>query len=256
MITQSAKIKMQNYSAKLKRILILSFGFALFTFSFALDCQALSNPQAKITETIRNYIYTKNPDWAGLKLTIELKYVNNLDRLLAGFPDKANFVIVDTYKSFRPVGNVIFPIKVSDQKVSKKIFVRAKVSVYDDVVVAQETISRREKIDQSKLLLEPRDIAMMPTGFYRKPTDLDGKEGGTSIPKGSTIYEWMVKKIPIARNGDSVAVVVKSENLAVRRNGVLLMDGNAGQIVKVRLPNAKDSLEGVLISPDLVEVTL
>jgi len=246
----------KRQTTKFKNVLRLIVCGCLVVCSWQFEVMALSNPAARITKTIENYIYAKNPAWTGLELTIELKYVNNLDKLLAGFSDEAKFGIVDTHKSFRPVGNVIVPIMVSGSEGSKKIFVRAKVAVFDDVVVAKETISRREKIDESKLLLEKRDLAMMPEGFCRKLTDLDGKEAKTSIPKGSTIYEWMVKKIPIARNGETVTVVVKSENLEVKKKGVLLEDGDAGQTVKVKLPNAKDSLEGVLISQNLVEVIL
>jgi flagella basal body P-ring formation protein FlgA len=219
---------------------------------------ALDDPEAKIAKVIEDYVIATYPDWAGLEIRITFKYADRLFEGLRALEGEVEFKIAEVYTNLKPVGNVIFPIEVSAGEESRKVFVRAKVEVFKKVVVAARHIKRGTMISLDDVKLEERDIAMFPQSYY---ADLEGvllKETKTSVPRNSTIFEWMIKEIPLVRRGDEVTILVKGPNLLVRTTGMALEDGYEGKWLKVKVAgkDAKDSLEGRLISSNEVEVIL
>jgi flagella basal body P-ring formation protein FlgA len=219
---------------------------------------ALDDPEAKIAKVIEDYVIATYPDWAGLEIRITFKYADRLFEGLRALEGEVEFKIAEVYTNLKPVGNVIFPIEVSAGEESRKVFVRAKVEVFKKVVVAARHIKRGTMISLDDVKLEERDIAMFPQSYY---ADLEGvllKETKTSVPRNSTIFEWMIKEIPMVRRGDEVTILVKGPNLLVRTTGMALEDGYEGKWLKVKVAgkDAKDSLEGRLISSNEVEVIL
>jgi len=236
----------------------------------ANPCPAMDNPEKELTKVIENYVkenYVKEkyPDWADLDIQVSFKFADKVFNMLREFEGKVDLAILPTYKDFKPIGNVIFPIEVSSgdflKKVFvKKVFVRAKVSVFKDIVVAAKKIKRGGKIEADLLTLQKRDIAMLPQKYFTEMIEVKNSEAKTTIPKNSTIFAWMVKEIPLVRRGDKVTIVLKGPNLLLKTRGVLLEDGYKGKTVKVRpqigSSKTKTILDGLLISDNLVEVKL
>ena len=224
--------------------------------SWQFEVRALESTETKIKEAIECHVLTTYPEWIGLDIEIEVKNIDRIAGLLNRFSDKADLEIIKTDRVARSVGNVIFPIRVSEGEAAKKIFVRARVAVLAKVVVAATTIRRRRIIEPDLVKLDLRDIARLPQNYFAKVAAVIGKESKTTIPKGSTIYEWMIKDSPLIRNGDKLMILVKGPSLLVKSRGRALMDGYLGQAIRVRAENSKEILNGILVSPDKVEVIL
>ncbi|MBU0502109.1 MAG: flagellar basal body P-ring formation chaperone FlgA [bacterium] len=237
----------------MKKLFVLTFCLICFSTTAA---RAMATAEAAIIEEIKKYVLTTYPDWLGLEIKVGLKNSDRIKLGLEEFEDQANIEILETYKTFRPIGNVIFPIKVVDSKQEKKIFVRAEVEVFGDLVVAAASISRRQIIVPDLVKIDKRDIALLPQKYFTNLDQVIGKEAKTVIPKGSTIYEWMIKDIPLVHNGEKLMILVKGPNLWVKTRGVSLMDGYLGKMIKVKAENSQETLEGVLVAPDKVEVEL
>ncbi|MFC1540714.1 flagellar basal body P-ring formation chaperone FlgA [Candidatus Margulisiibacteriota bacterium] len=225
---------------------------------FSASAFALEDPEAKIAKVIENYVIATYPDWADLEIRVTFKYADRLFERLRALEDGAKFKIADVYRDLKPVGNVIFPIDVTAGGETKKIFVRANIEVFKKVVVAARQIKRGTLISLDDVMLEDRDIAMLPQSYH---ADLDRvllKETKTSVPKNSTVFEWMIKEMPQVRRGDELMVLIKGPNLLVRTTGYALEDGYDGKWLKLKIKgkDAKDSLEGRLISSNEVEVIL
>jgi flagella basal body P-ring formation protein FlgA len=231
----------------------------VFLCSFlCVPALALDDPEAKIAKVIEDYVVAAYPDWAGLEIRVTFKYAKKLFEKLGVLEGKVEFKMAEVYRELKPVGNVIFPIEVRAGGDTQKIFVRARVEVFRKVAVAARRIRRGTVISLDDVSLEERDIAMLPQSYY---TDLEGvllKETKTSVPRNSTIFEWMIKEIPLVRRGDRVMIVVRGPDLLVRTSGLALEDGYEGKRLKVKVAgkDAKDSLEGRLISSNEVEVIL
>ncbi|MFH1683846.1 MAG: flagellar basal body P-ring formation chaperone FlgA [Candidatus Margulisiibacteriota bacterium] len=237
-------------------ICLLVIVWLLFLGNWDLPAEALDNPEAKLADVVEDYVLTAHPDWIGLDMRVTFKFADKIFASLKNINDKAEFKIVDVYKDFRPVGNVIFPIKITGDSINRKVFVRAKVEVFKPVVVSAKKIKRGETIVEEDVAVEERDIAMLPEKYFKDQIMVIGTEAKTTIPKNSTIFSWMVKEVPLVHRGDNVAILVKGENLLIKTEGAVLMDGYLGKEVKVKRKDSKKSVEGILISSDEVEVTL
>ncbi|MFC1511525.1 flagellar basal body P-ring formation chaperone FlgA [Candidatus Margulisiibacteriota bacterium] len=222
----------------------------------AVSVSALNNPEAELNKVIEDYIITQQPNLAGLEIRVTFKYADRIFDSLRGLSGEPEFRIVQTDKDFKPVGNVIFPIEVTSGQTARKIFIRAKVEVFKDIVVAKKRIKRGQTIGQADLSLEARDIAMLPQKYFAKLDNVIGSETKTNIPKNSTLYEWMVKEVPLVRRGDTLAVLVKAPNLLIKTQGQALSDGYLNKKMKVKREDSKTAIEGILISAKEVEVNL
>lgn len=255
---QRSKLKTNSRSKvpKFKSFWILSLGFWILSFGFTLPSYALDDPEAKIAKVIENYVIAKYPNWAGLEILVTFRYADKIFEELRGLEGEVDFKIVEVYKDFKPVGDVIFPIEVSSGEFSKKIFVRTQVEVLKKIVVAKKNIKRGEKIEAKDLTLAERDIAMLPNKYFEDLDQVANSLAKTTIPKKSIIFEWMIKEIPLVHRGDEVTILVTAPNLLVKTKGVALEDGYRDKKVKVKRKNSKKTLEGILISENEVEVKL
>jgi len=232
-------------------LLVICLIVTLFNSAWALD-----NPEAKVTRVIEEYIVAANPDFTGKEIKVTFKFADKTFARLREYDEDINLKIVDVYQDFRPVGNVIFPIEVSRGETSKKFFIRTKVEVFKKIVVANNKIKRGKVINEDDLVLEKRDIAMLPQKYFEEPLLVANNEAKTTISRNGTIFEWMIKKVPLVHRGDEVAINVVGSDLLVKSAGVILMDGYLGESVKVKRKNSKKTVEGVLVSADVVEVNL
>jgi flagella basal body P-ring formation protein FlgA len=230
-------------------------GFILLLLALAAFCcgevDALNDPAGKLGQVVKDYVISVNPDWRALDIRVEFKFA---DKTLAGLQklsDRTKFKVVDVYRNFNPVGNVIFPISVLDGEREQKFFLRAKVEVFAPVIFARRMIKRGEVISVDALGREERDIALLPKGFFTDSSQLLGNESSTMIPENSTVFRWMIRAVPLVRKGDTVRLIVKGEGFTVKALGTALMDGYLAQPIKVKRQGAvggQGVLEGTLVS--------
>lgn len=243
-------MKIRNPRSEIRKIIIIAI-LLISSTVFALD-----NPEGKVTKVIEDYIIAANPDFSGNAIRVTFKFADKTFARLREYDEDVNLRIVDVYQDFRPVGNVIFPVEVSKGETSKKFFIRTKVEVFKKIVVANNKIKRGAVIQEEDLAVEERDIAMLPQKYFEELVLVANNEAKTTISKNGTIFEWMIKKIPLAHRGDEVAINVVGSDLLVKSLGVILMDGYLGENVKVKRKGSKKTVQGVLVSADLVEVNL
>ena len=224
----------------------------------ALASFALENPDQKITQVIQDFVTAKNPEWGNLKITVDLKNRDKIAEMLKDVPEDAGLKIVQLFDDFKPIGNVIFPIQISNASGEAliKIFARAKVEIFKEMVCSANQISRGQRIEMADLKLEERDVALLPNQYYSDLVQVISSEAKTIIPKNSTIFGWMIKEIPMIRRGTQVRLVVKADNLLVKAQGVALEDGYLNKEVKVKRSESNKILIGLVSSPGEVEVNL
>jgi len=231
---------------------------SLLIVNWLLPARALDNPEQVLSEVIEDYVMTKYPDWIGYDIKITFKYAGKIFDSLRELEGEIDFSVIEVYRDFKAVGNVIFPILVSTADSSRKIFVRARVEVFKNIVVAQRRIKRGEEITDEDVVLESRDIAVLPQKYFEDIVYVANTEAKTTIPRNSTIFEWMIKEIPLVHRGDTVAVLITAPNLTVKTKGMALEDGYLGKKIKVKVKRkeSENRLEGRLVSSSEVEVKL
>jgi len=236
----------------------LSLIILSLVLGFAFSALALQNSEEKIGQVIQDFVSAKNPEWGQLNIVVDLKNGEKIADLLRDIPEDASLKIVQVFDDFNPIGNVILPIQVSDASGEAliKVFARAKVEVFKQVVCSAKQINRAQKIEIEDLKLEERDIAMLPNQYYSDLMQVISSETKTIIPKNSTIFGWMVREIPMIRRGSQVKLVVITDNLLVKAEGVALEDGYLNKEIKVKRNQSGKILAGLVNSPEEVEVNI
>lgn len=215
---------------------------------------ALDNPEQKLDEVIKKYIITIYPDWTADELKISYKFTGETLYNLKGLPADVKIKVLDLYKDFKPVGNVIFPLEISNGAITKKILVRAKVEIYKNIVVAGKYIKKGKVLDLADFKMEGRDIALLPPKYFLNEYQLLGKEAKIGIPANSSIFDWMIGDLPIIKRGSELQVKVAGGGLMVKAKAESLEDGYLNSLIKVRLINSKQTIKALVVSSSEVEV--
>jgi flagella basal body P-ring formation protein FlgA len=237
-----------------KKILIVLFLVSLACNS-VYGAYVANDPQSKMTSAIINYLVTKDPSYAGKKIDVTYKYAEKVFRDLKYRKGKIAFSIAELYPDFMPIGNIIIPVQVIEDDVQKeKIFLRAKVSIFDRIVVAKKRLQRGDVISSNEAGMEERDIAVLNPDIIRDYGLAYGKEVKTFVPLGNPVYGWMIKEKPMVKKNEKVKIISGTDSIVVSADGVALGDGDMGAEVKVKNADSEKELIGVVTGTGEVTV--
>jgi flagella basal body P-ring formation protein FlgA len=234
-------------------ILFLLIGLAV---GVSLPGWAMDNPEQKVTDTIKSYIVNKYPNWPKEEISLTFKMAESVFAELKTLSENASLEVIEVYPDFKPVGNVVFPIKVAFGIESKKVMVRAKVEVVRNIVAAAKLIKKGKVIEPADLKIDLRDVALLPQKYFVSNDPLVGQEAKISIPENSTIFAWMVGAVPLVHRGNPVTLVVSAPGLTVKTKAEAQEDGGLGSEIKVKRIDSRKIVAGKIISANEVEVKL
>jgi len=209
----------------------------------------------KISKTIISYLIEKDPSLASKKIEISFKYADRVFKELKYRKGKVMFSVAELYPDFKPLGNMIVPIQVSVDDVQKeKLFLRTKISVFDNIVVAKKRFKKGDVFTVSDVALESRDIAALSSSAIYNLDNIIGKESKTYIPLGNAIYDWMVKDHSLVKKNEKVKISLRTSNVTIETQGMSLEEGLLGQEVKVK--NLDSGKELICLITGTGEVTV
>lgn len=112
-----------------------------------------------------------------------------------------------------------------------------KVDFTLPVLVASRDVSRGERLSE----LRTDDVAFtsVKPGFLQKTDKLDGYIASRKITAGTVINENLVKKASVFRRGQPVTIVVQSDTVLLRTNGIALENGHINDIIRVQKENGR-----------------
>jgi len=123
-------------------------------------------------------------------------------------------------------------IKIScDESTPWKIYLSAKVEITKAILIAKNTISKGEKLDESNV-----ELAYIATNKIRgdKLTDtriIFGAKAKKRIAQGRAISK---KSICLVCKGDVVTIIASSKSFSIKTQGVALSSGNINEQIRVR----------------------
>ena len=235
------------------RKIISSVTFFLLLISFAL---ALDSTDKKVSETLKDYIVSKYSQYSRDEVKISFKYAESTFDKLKSMGSDIKIEVLDGYPEFKPLGSVVFPLKVTGGQEEEKIFLRAKVEVLKKVAAAAKFIKKGKIVESGDLKVEERDVALLPNKYFTDLGAIISKESKLSIPANSTIFSWMVGDQPLIRRGSTVTVLVTGPGLAVKTKGEAQEDGYLNDEIKVKRIDSKKIILARVISPAEVEVKI
>jgi flagella basal body P-ring formation protein FlgA len=137
-----------------------------------------------------------------------------------------------------------------------RIHLPIEVDVFDDVLVAQRPFSRGQKIDDSMLKYEKRNISLLNQGYFTQINDLKHTESRRNLKRGSVLTQNNTRPSEMVKSGQTVTLILDYKGINIRTSGKALQSARMGQIVKVRNSKSQKIVEGIVAGEGLVKVNL
>lgn len=153
----------------------------------------------------------------------------------------------------RRTGNMTVGVRCVDEK-SWSIYVPVKVNYYEQVVVAKRPLQRGKIINKDDVFLEKKNISYHADSYFTSVEDVIGRELVHSLQMGYVLGNRNLKLPVLIKRGQQVTLMAQSNNYEIRMEGEAMMDGSAGERIKVRNTRSKRVIEGVVKSSKIIYI--
>lgn len=138
----------------------------------------------------------------------------------------------------------------------KKLYVKAKVEVFDEVVVAKNRISRGEKIAKEDLTAITKNVSTAKIGYQSKQNLVVGQQAKRDIYANETVSKSLVESPILIKKGTPVKLIYKTKSMQLTNIVKALKPGKKGEIIPVRTLKGSKTIYAVVIDSNSVEVAL
>jgi len=152
-------------------------------------------------------------------------------------------------------GNTTIGVSCSDGK-PWKLYVPARIELIDRVLIASHHLPRGSRIQSTDLDYGEFDLATLNRGYFTDQQRLIGKVLRQAVMAGRVINPQIISNPKLIQRGEGVTILAVSGGLEIRMKGKALMDGSAGELIKVKNIKSRRIVEGEVVAPGLIKVRL
>jgi flagella basal body P-ring formation protein FlgA len=138
------------------------------------------------------------------------------------------------------------------QRSSWSLMLNANIEVWRDVVVLRDHLSRGQKVKNSSVVLQQRNIGNLRRGYYTEINGIIGNVSKRSLKAGTAISPGMIDLPIIVKRGQTVTLRAERPGFAVNMKGLALRKGRKGDRIKVENSNSSRVLFGTIVDSDIV----
>ncbi len=136
----------------------------------------------------------------------------------------------------------------------KTVAATADVAAYIEVAVLRNPVARGERIERNDVSVTRRDVADFPGGIITWTEALIGRTPKRDLALGSMVRHADLEQKADAQRNQPVTLLIRSGSLRVTSPGVLRKDAQVGDLVEVVSTATNETVYGVLVSDDVVEI--
>jgi flagella basal body P-ring formation protein FlgA len=134
------------------------------------------------------------------------------------------------------------------------IFTSAVIKVYENVIVLSRPIQRGEIITRQHLAIEKKDVSKLRGDFVTQVKQIENKQATRYTPAGAILGLRSFIEPRLIKRGDKIIISAIQPAFAIRMNGVAMMDGIKGQLIRIKNENSGRIINATVIEPGLVSV--
>lgn len=153
------------------------------------------------------------------------------------------------------IGNTSVRVRCST-RINWTLYVPVTIKLFRPIMVAATTLVRGEELQISDYTLDERDVSNIVNGYITSPDEYHGYLIKRPIRIDQVITPHMLQIPKFVHKGERVLVLAETGSLQVRSSGVALEDGIRGDIIRVRNSASKRIIEGRIVSPGVIRITL
>ncbi|MGR9115548.1 MAG: flagellar basal body P-ring formation chaperone FlgA [Gammaproteobacteria bacterium] len=205
-------------------------------------------PHAAIYKTVKDYV-TGNIDTSS---DYEIN-IAPLDTRL-NLPD-----CTDHLEAFNPsnhsleAGRLSIGVRCSNSS-KWSIFTSVTLKIYADVVVLSQPVRRGQLLTRQHMSLETRDIAKLRNGYIERIAMAVNKQATRNMAAGTVLTPGLVAEPTLIKRGEKITISAGTSSFDIRMQGLALMDGIKGQLIRVKNVSSGRTIAGKVVKPGLVSV--
>jgi len=123
-------------------------------------------------------------------------------------------------------------------------------------LVTRRALPRGAPLGPDDVQLVERDVARLHQGYLDDPSDIEGMQLKRPVTAGTVLTGSLIQAPRLVKRGQRVTLEARTGAVAVRMAGEAVSDGSRGQRIRVRALDSRRIVEGVVVSPGVVKVTL
>ena len=139
---------------------------------------------------------------------------------------------------------------------SWKLYVSVNIKIIKPVVTIKHAVTRNSVLQASDLLLEDKDISGLHRGYYSDIKQLVGKLVKNSLKSGLVVTPGHVKNPLAVKKGTTVIILADAGGIQVNMKGKAMKSGAIGDWIPVQNLSSKRKIEGRILRPGVIQVTL
>lgn len=224
-------------------LVILALALVFFTPGHAEQkFQSLDSIYELVKDTVAQNINTAEYEISVLPLDSQLKLPECTEPLEA-------FTTTDLIKAGRT------SIGVRCNGVKKwSIFTSAVIKIYETVIVLSRPVQRGEIITRQHLAIEKRDVSKLRGDFVTQVEQVENKQAARYTQAGAILgLRSFIEPLLIKRR-DKIIISAIRPAFTIRMNGIAMMDGTKGQLIRIKNENSGRIINATVIEPGLVSV--
>ena len=137
-----------------------------------------------------------------------------------------------------------------------KVYVPVNVIVTRAIAVAADNLPRSHVLTKADLRFESRDVSRLRSGYIGNADTAVGRRLRAPLLAGSVITPAMLEVDAVVRRGQTVTLSAGQGRFAINMSGIALMDGALNQRIRVENASSGRVVEGIVRSPERVEILL
>ncbi|SDS67654.1 flagella basal body P-ring formation protein FlgA [Halopseudomonas xinjiangensis] len=155
-----------------------------------------------------------------------------------------------------PVGRVTVRVSCESDEARWRLFVPAKVSLFEQVLVTRRPLARHEVIQPTDMALLERDVGLLGDQYLTDPAQALGKRAKRQLPGDTVIGSNHLENDEVVKRGDKVVISAANSQISVRMPGEALQAGTVGSQIRVRNTRSGRVVTARIIAPGQVEVAM
>lgn len=223
---------------------------AVFCLAMPVSAQPTAvEPTQKLLQTAKQFITAQLSEYK--KLNIQFGYIDARlrlprcsDNLQGYFPDQG-----------ATVGSTLVGVQCNG-RAPWKVVIPVQIHAYATVVAAREPLSKDTLLQSADLYLVEKELSNRYGGVYTKLADVSGMVLKQPVNKDTVLSPHMLKPKRLVQRGETVTILAHYEDLVIHVQGVALMDGQRGQIIRVQNSRSGREIQAEVVDPALVQVKM
>ncbi len=245
-----------SYSNTCRRVVPMKRHFPallLCAAFFLLSAEAADARQILAREKVETFLYQyvldKGPWKPG---DVEVKVASF--KPLALSAGELQIRILRPQKGITPGAHTFFlAVDVAGQE-EARVWVRAEIRLFGDVVVSSSPLAHREMIAGKDVRLARRDITSLSDKPFKRIEETVGKQATRAIEVNEVLTASSVDSPRLLRRGSAVTLVYENAKLRIETPGFAEEGGRAGDVIQVKNAASGKILRGVILDGRSVKV--